>query len=359
MNVSRASHLLRAQLQAAAVLGTTLDLPGTTTIARISRTLRPDEAALGGVVTTIVRPTSKPPWPALVFANGATPDGRAHPIVLRLALALARSGYLVFVPDLPGVANGELSPATLAASTVFTQAAADAAESAHGRVALAGVSVGGSLALLTAADSRLAERVSVVACVAPYSDLAKVALLATTGVYRSGGRLDRYPTPASLWLGLARSLAALLPPGAETDALCRELRAFDAGAADELSAFRHRSFAAYGGQAARVLALLTNDEPARFDDLYAALPAEVRAAIDGLSPLRAAHRLRARVEIATAPRDKYFPIAESQALERASPQVRLTVTSLLAHATPRLDTRHLGELSRLNGFFVRALAAAR
>jgi hypothetical protein len=35
------------------------------------------------------------------------------------------------------------------------------------------------------------------------------------------------------------------------------------------------------------------------------------------------------------------------------------VTSLLSHATPRLSPRYLAELGRLNGFFVRSLAAVR
>ena len=83
--------------------------------------------------------------------------------------------------------------------------------------------------------------------------------------------------------------------------------------------------------------LLTNREPRRFDELYAALPAQIRATVEELSPLHAAARLRAPVELATAPRDRYFPVAESRALAAASPNVRLTVTSLLAHATPRLE----------------------
>ena len=41
----------------------------------------------------------RPPWPALVFVNGATPDGRNHPIVRRLGLGLAQAGFLVFVPN--------------------------------------------------------------------------------------------------------------------------------------------------------------------------------------------------------------------------------------------------------------------
>jgi hypothetical protein len=224
-------------------------------------------------------------------------------------------------------------------------------------VALAGVSVGASLALLTAADPTVADRISAVACVAPYGDLAKVMLLATTGVYRDGGRLAPYPVPRYLGVGLARSLAATLPQTPAVRALYDELRALDPASADPLAAVRDRSFAELGDDGVRLFALLTNRDPARFDDLYAALPASVKETVVALSPVHAAPGLRAPIEIATAPRDRYFPVAESQKLVRVAPQARLTVTSLLAHATPRLSPRYLVELGRLNGFFVRALAA--
>ena len=351
--------LLSTQARAAAVLGATLDLPGTRTLARLAKPPVVADDVLAGTSSTIVRPGSPPPWPALVFVNGATPDGRAHPMVLRLSLALARSGQLVLIPDLPGIAGGELSPATLAAANEYVRAAADSAEAAHGRIGLAGVSVGASLALLTAAEPGLAERISVVACVAPYTDMANVMLLATTGMYRRGERFEPYAVPEYLWVGLARSVTAILPPSPGLQALCVELRTVDPASPDPAAAFRDRSYQELGEEAASVLALLTNRDPARFDDLYAGLPAHVRATVEELSPLRAAPGLRAPVEIVTAPRDRYFPVAESRALVDASPRVRLTVTSLLAHATPRLDPRYLAELGRLNGFFVRSLLAAR
>jgi pimeloyl-ACP methyl ester carboxylesterase len=350
---------LLAQARAAAILGTTLDLPGTRTAARLSRPPRVDDAVLAGMPSTIIRPHRPPPWPALVFMNGATPDGRAHPTVLRLSLSLARSGHLVFIPDLPGIADGELAPATLAASIDYVQAALGAGEIAHGRVGLAGVSIGASLALLTAAEPQLAEHISVVACVAPYSDMANVMLLATTGTSRNGQRFEPYPVPEYLWVGLARSVIAILPSNPAVDSLSAELRTLGPDSTAPVERFRDRSFAELGAEAVSVLALLTNRDPARFDNLYAALPAHVRATVETLSPLRAAPRLRAPVEIVTAPRDRYFPVAESRALVQASPRVRLTVTSLLAHATPRLHPRYLAELGHLNGFFVRALLAAR
>ena len=349
------STLLRAQLHAVTVLGATLALPGTSLVSRGSAP-RISEDVLAGVPATVVQPVGSLPGPALVFMNGATPDGRAHPMVLRLGLALARTGRRVYIPDLPGVAGGELSPATLAASSAFTGAVAAAPETAHGRVALTGVSVGASLALLVAAAPTVAERISVVACIAPYSDLAGVMLLATTGTYREDRSFVPYEVPPYLAVGLARSLAAMLPPTEASAALCAELRGLDPSSVAAL-AFPERAFRAAGEEAMTLLALLANRDPARFDELYAALPAKVRSTVEDLSPLRAAARLRAPVEIATAPRDRYFPVAESRALVASAAEVRLTVTSLLAHATPRLSVRYLAELRRLNGFFVRALAA--
>ena len=350
--------LVRAQVHATAVLGATLDFPGTSLLARRGEPPRTHDDVLAGVPATVVQPAGAPPWPALVFVNGATPDGRAHPTVLRLSLALARVGHLVFIPDLPGIAGGELSPATLATSIAFVHDVAATPEAAHGKVALAGVSIGGSLALLVAADPEVADHVTAVVGVAPYSDLAKVMLLATTGTYRDSSELVPYAVPPYLAVGLARSLGAMLPPTAATAILCNELRTIDPASAAALE-FREQGFREAGDEAMTLFRLLSNRDPERFDDLYAALPSEIRSTVEALSPLYAAPRLRAPVEIATAPRDTYFPVAESRALVASSPFVRLTVTSLLAHATPRLSPRYLAELGRLNSFFVRALAAAR
>jgi pimeloyl-ACP methyl ester carboxylesterase len=348
---------LRARAQALDILGTTLSLPGASVLARIGAQPTPCDASVAGIPTTVVRPVTTPPWPALVFMNGATPDGRSHPTVQRLGIALARAGIGVFIPDLPGVAGGELSPESLAYSVAIAEAAAGSADTAGGRVALAGVSIGATLALLAAADPRLQNRISVVACVAPFGDLAEVMRIATTNSYLNGKRVGHHMAPPYLRVGLARSLAAMLAVTPATSALCRELRALDpdSGRAVELP---ERAFREAGADAERLYDLLANTDPARFDRLYEALPVHVRSAAVSLSPIHVARHVHAPVEIATAPQDRYFPIAEAQALAEASPHVRLTVTSLLAHATPRLNARYVRELRRLDAFFMRSLTAA-
>ena len=349
--------LLRVQAQALAILSTTLKLPGASALSRAGKQPTERETTVAGIATTVVRPSSSPPWPALVFMNGATPDGRRHPTVHRLSLALARADICVFIPDLAGVAQGELSPGTLAQSIAVSEAASRSPETADERVALVGVSVGGTLALLAAATAELQTRISVVACVAPFGDLAAVMRLATTGTYRHGERVEHHAPPAYLRVGLARSLAAMLAVTPATADLCRELRALDHESNNPVELPEH-AFRRAGTEAERVYDLLANTDASQFDSLYDALPAHVRSAVVALSPLLAAQHLQAPVEIATAPHDTYFPIAEAQALVAASSQVRLTVTSLLAHATPHLGPRNVAELHRLYAFFARALRAA-
>lgn len=350
---ARAFGPLFAQTRAARVLVQTLDLPGI----RSSRHSATD-GALGAWPTVTVRPRTAPPWPAVMFANGATPDGRDHPGVRRFAASLARAGYIVFIPELPGVAVGELSLPTLAASVECAARAADSAETYGGRIGLFGVSVGGTLALLTAATPELSARVSVVACIAPFTDLEKVTMLATTGTYPGPDGLGRYPVSPELPVGVARSLVACLEPTADARTLGRVVGSLDPTSPDPLGRLREAPFGALGPAAAAALALLVNRDPSSFDALFAALPDRVRNVVETLSPLRSAGQLAAPVEIATAQRDKYFPPAESFALCNDVPGVRVTVTSALAHATPRLTVKGVADFAKLQGFIARSLAAA-
>ena len=309
-------------MHALAALGATLELPTVALpLGRLPPTVR--EAQSAGRPATVIQPSTGAPWPSLVFASGATPEGRTHPTVLRLGLALARAGYMISIPELPGVAGGVLTPATLDAAIRSTTEIADQRQSLHGRVGLVGVSVGGTLALLVAAQPQLAARISIVSCIAPFTDLKRVMLLATTGMYRDdGGGLRPYPVPAELAAGLARSI--------------EEIGAADARATHEL---------------------LANTDPSRFDDLYDALPATVHESVKALSPRHVVDRILAPVEIATAPRDRYFPVDEPLAIA-TSPRVRVTVTPTLAHAVPRLSGRNVVGAVRLELFFARTLSSA-
>lgn len=351
------------------VLSSVMDVPVlTTAVAGVTGEPVLEDELVAGVPTLVARPAGEGPWPALVFGNGAVPTGSREPAVGRMAAGLARAGYLVYVPEVPGLRSGEISPETASATVRVARAVADHPDTLDGRVGLVGVSVGASLVLLAAQDEGLRERVSVVAAVAPYANLEDVLRLATTDTHRDGGRLLRYETPNYLRLVAARSLVSLLPPGDDRASLrlllprLEHFYTLEDQSRDPLGAlptFRAASGEDLDPETRAVVELLTNTDPERFDALYAALPARTREQVRRLSPANGMERLVAPVEIVTAPRDTYFPVSEQEALARTSPEVRVTVTPALDHALPTLSIEDLPAFLELNGWIVRSLREAR
>ncbi|HYY34199.1 MAG TPA: hypothetical protein VE693_11560, partial [Gaiellaceae bacterium] len=111
-------------------------------------------------------------------------------------------------------------------------------------------------------------------------------------------------------------------------------------------------------EAKSVLELVVNRDPRRFDQLYAALPATLKAAVARLSPLTRARRLTMPVELISPPQDKYFPVSQSEALVAAAPDARLTVTQAFSHVLPKPSLRRPGDLLRLDGWVLRSLRDA-
>jgi dienelactone hydrolase len=350
---------VEAQIRAVVVLSTTLRTPVLSwTVRQLTDEPRVEEVQIAGSPATLARPGGKGPWPAIVFVNGATPLGRREQEVQDLARGLARAGYLVLVPDLSGLKEGELSDDTVAATVAAASAVAARPDVRDGRVAFVGVSMGGTLALLAAEMPSLAGRVSVVSAISPYTDLKEVIRLATTGYQRQGNVLVPYSTDPYVGLVVARSLAAALPPSDAQKALVAQLEAIDDNDPDPLSGLRATPPASLLPEAAPVVALVANRDPRMFDQLYGALPPELRAAAARLSPLRWARRLHAPVELASPPQDTYFPVSQSRALAEAAPDARLTVTEAFAHVIPKPSLTHPGDLLRFDGWVVRSLRDA-
>jgi pimeloyl-ACP methyl ester carboxylesterase len=331
-----------AQLRAVAVLSTTEQLPVLAwTVRAVTPEPRVEETTVGGAPSTLVRPgRGDGPWPAVVFVNGATRRGRHHPKVQRLAEGLARSGFLVVVPDLPGLRLGAITPATRTATIRAARATADREDVRDGKIALNGVSVGATLALLAAESPALEDRVTIVGGQAPWVDLEKAIRLALTGEYDG----QPYEIDPYVRLAMARSLAAWVG-----SPLLDELEAVDDDDPQPLAGLRGDD---------PLVPFLRNRNPDRFDELYARLPEQARANIRLFSPIHNAERLDMPVELATAPHDKYFPPGESHALARAAPNVRVTVTSTLDHAVPKLSLGDMGDLGAFDAFMVRYLRTA-
>jgi hypothetical protein len=85
----------------------------------------------------------------------------------------------------------------------------------------------------------------------------------------------------------------------------------------------------------------------------------VRHDLEELSPLAGEGKISTPVELATGPRDAYFPPSESYALERVAPQRRVTVTPALDHTELDVSPADIPAFLTFDAFVVRALRTAR
>ncbi len=358
---------ISAQYRAAVTLSSVIETPAAPFVEDVTDAPRISDTNIAGVPTLVARPGGEGPHSAVVFMNGAVPPGREEPTVNKLARGLARAGYIVYVPDVAGLRSGEITDETVSETARVARSVAGESDTRDGRVAFVGVSVGASLSLLAARDDSLADRVSVVAVVAPYTDLENVMSLATTGVYPGEGGYYPDGTPHYLRLIAARSLVSMLPPGDEKESLLRlipELRHYYGAPPDTtdplaaLPAFGVVNDGDLSPETETTVELLANRDPERFDELYEDLPPRMREEIEALSPANGTNRIEAPVEAVSAPRDKYFPVAESRALEKDVPEFRLTVTPAMSHAEPEVSLEDIPAFLELNGFVVRSLEKA-
>ncbi len=347
-----------AQARAAVLLSSVLETPVLTpAVEALTREPRVEDTVFAGKPALVAKPAGEGPWPAILFVNGTVPEGRAYPEVQNLARGLARAGYLVVVPDLPGLTTDEITEETVSSTAEMARAVADRPDARDGRVGLVGVSTGATLSLLAAENPDVGERASVVAGVAPYTDIRTVLAIATTGQYRQGEEYVSYDADPFLSYVIASSLLAALSSGEDRDELRAELEEVDRLDPNPLAGLRDRPTGDLSPEARSVVELLANTDPERFDELYAALSPEIRAGMEELSPLAGDERISAPVELVSGARDKYFPVSESFALGSIAADHRVTVSEAIDHS--EVSFSDIPAFVRLDGFVVRSLREAR
>jgi acetyl esterase/lipase len=161
---------------------------------------------------TLYRPRrSQGPLPGWLTLHGLTWKGRQHASLQRLARALAASGAVVLVPDLPEWRALKIAPGT----TVRTIKAAvmeldSLGITEPGRTGVIGFSFGATQALIAATDPVLHGRLAGVAAWGGYADIHAATRFAFMGEHELDGRRHRLePDPYGRWI-LAGNYLGLL-----------------------------------------------------------------------------------------------------------------------------------------------------
>ena len=224
----------------------------------------------------------------LVLVHGYAPAGKDEPRVRQAAALLARAGFDVAVPTIPGLTRGRLRPDDVAA-VVATLAARD------GPTAVVAVSVGAGPALLAAADPAVRDRVRVVLSLGGYASAAELLRYFLTGEYAwesIRGRVVHAPDVVRTFIE------------ANADLL-------DRGARDALA------------------------DPDRAAAVLAAPPPAIRDLLDRLSPELVVREIRARLVLVHGVDDPAIPYTESLRLAAARPErTRVVLVRLVGHVEP-------------------------
>lgn len=358
--VGSAFRIVAAQARVASGLAAAWDPPVVgAAVRRLVGEPRVEDTDAGGVPATVFRPArGSGPWSTVLLYPGVTPEGRGHAAFVGLGRGFAAAGFLAVVAEPDGLARGELTGATAAQALAVAEAVAARRDAARGRIALLGVSGGGTLALCTASASELKRRVTSVLVLAPVCDLEGALRFVTTGFRREGDRLERFETQGFFQLVSARSVVASLPNGVDRDLALERLRALPDYGNAPLVGVGSWAQDISDAKVRATLDLFANRDPEQFDALLTALPVEARRSLEALSAVRAAATIRAPVEVVVARADKYVPLADALAFTAACPAARLTVLDSLEHAVPRLAVRDARDLARLDAALVRLLAAS-
>lgn len=321
-------------LRAALLIARALGLP-----APRGAAVRRADVRVGGVTGRGWFP--REPAPGVLLVGGVTPQGVRDPRLDRAAAAVARAGRTVFAPDLL-LAERRLTEEDVRRVRRAAHALADHPHVAGCTVGV-GISFGGSVLLLAAADPAVAARLAAVATFGAYADLVGYLQALVTGVSTVDGRQFGWPAHRERLAEFRRAVVDLLHErapelldGAQRAALNRALD----GAADpaELQAV-----------ARSVHAALAHDDPDRTEELVAALPAPLREAIWRFSPVRAAPQLSVPILALHSSDDVVVPVAELERLAAAYPHARTYRVPSLAHV----------DLTREPGRLVEGLRALR
>lgn len=231
-------------------------------------------AVAGAAVDRYTVPDRTAPVP-LVLVHGLVPDGKDDARLVRAAELLARAGFDVAVPTVPGLTRLRLRPED-AEPVVATLAARPEP------AVVVGVSVGAGVAMIAAADGRGRDRVRTVLSLGGYASATELVRFYLTGEYAYGDARGRATHDPELIQRFLSANAELL------DASARRV--------------------------------LTAGDPAAVSASLATLSPDLRRLLDGLSPERVVRRIRAPLILVHGRADIAVPYTETLRLAAARPE---------------------------------------
>ena len=255
----------------------------------------------------VYRPSGAGPHPGMVVCLGVVPFGVDHPQVPVLGKALARAGFAALLYWSPAMRDFRLDAEdieniSLAYNWLIAQPYVDA-----GRSGLLGTCVGGSFALMAAAQPLIRDRVAFLSAYAPYSSLWTFAHDVASRARSNGDGREPWQVDPLTRKVFVYCMTAFLEPG-EAERLRSALTKEGESLVDcKLSA---------DGQA--VYSLLTAPNENEAEVALHGLPLILQENLTRLSPMNYLEDIRAPLIVLLHDRgDQVIPVGESRRLHSA------------------------------------------
>lgn len=261
----------------------------------------------GLVEGEVYRPPSEGPHPGMVGCLGVVPFGVEHPQIPILGRALARAGFAALLYWSPAMRDFRLDPSdveniALAYDWLISQPYVDPARSG-----LLGTCVGGSFALMGAANVRIRDRVAFVSAYAPYSSMWTFARDIASATRANKDQREPWRVDQLTRKVFVQSMTAWLEP-ADTE-LIRSAFIDHNGQLDQRELSED-------GQA--VYALLSTPTSQDAQAILQRLPVSMQDRLNALSPINYLKDLRAPLIVHLHDvGDQVIPVDESRRLEAA------------------------------------------
>ena len=300
--------------------------------------------------------------PAVVLELGVHPEPIDHPDIVGVATAIGRLGVVVGVPDSNALRNLQITPAEPAHLVDALLTIATRPEVDPARVGLAGFSAGASIALVAAADPRIADSLPWISAFGGYADAELLLVDVASRTTLSDGQAVAWRPDPGIRRDVLELSLATLGTAAERDRL-RQLLSPIVAADDPPHGPSDDALVQLSGDARAMYLLFTAADRASAEQAIATLSRLLRQQLAGISPLTVADGIRAPVFLLHGQPDTAIPVAHAGLLARAiGPEVaRLTVFGQFGHAQPGqggLDIDDAGDVWELSLYLRDIVAAA-
>ena len=277
---------------------------------------------------TLFRPAGSQRHGAVILFLGINPD-MENQTLLRLATGLAREGIVVLLPRPAQLLQGRISYEEVEAIVGAFRFLQDQPYVNPQRIGFVGFCIGSSLALVAAADPAISGDLRFVNAFGAYYSAENLFRAMTTRQIELDGSTEPWEPYQDAFAWFSQQLINSIEDANTRNSLERALIAGEPLAAEEVGAMSSQGRAVYEA--------LSNRDPRRAEELYRALPEDLKAEFVRLSPSATLTRLKAAVYIMHDRNDTYIPYTESRQLAVALagyPRLHYTEFAIFQHMEP-------------------------